>query len=173
MPIKLDHTNQAAFEAVLPAIAAFKRSFKRDLSPGFVAELYAARELNLALADGANESGADGTDSAGCRYEIKLRTASTLNVDLNGFNFDELVLVNLDDEYQLGSDSSLGTRSSARPRATRLWRNTPKTSTFQVISCSGGGSLPAFTSCLASMCPAIMCGLLRHTIPIPRSGPQT
>ena len=101
MAIKLDQANRGAFEAVLPAIAAFKKAFRRDLSPDFIAELFVARELNLVLPDRPNEPGADAMDSAGRRYEIKYRSASTLNVDLNSFDFEQLVLVNLDDDYGL------------------------------------------------------------------------
>ena len=101
MPIRLDPAKRAAFEAVLPAIGAFKKAFARDLSMGFVAEIYAARDLDLQLPDRPNEPGADATDNGGQRYQIKHRSPSTLNVDLNNFNFDHLVLVNLDDDYRL------------------------------------------------------------------------
>jgi hypothetical protein len=99
MPIRLNEGRRAAFEAVLPAIAAFKRAFGRNISADFLAELYAARELNLELPDAPNEPGADATDQAGKRYQIKYRQASTLNIDVNNFAFDYLVLVNLDDSY--------------------------------------------------------------------------
>ncbi len=101
MAIKLDQQRQAAFDAVLPALAAFKRAFARDISAGFIAELYAARELKLELLGGCNEPGADATDNAGKRYQIKCRDPSTLSVDVNNFDFDYLVLVNLDDAYML------------------------------------------------------------------------
>lgn len=35
------------------------------------------------------------------RYQIKFRSVGTLNVDLNNFDFDFLVLVNLDDDLSL------------------------------------------------------------------------
>lgn len=101
MTIRLDDLRREAFDAVLPAIAAFKRAFGRDISADLIAELYAARALNLELPDGSNEPGADATDDAGKRYQIKFRKPTTLNVDLNNFDFDHLVLVNLDDSYIL------------------------------------------------------------------------
>ena len=96
-----DDASWPAFEAVLPAIAAFKRAFGRDISASFIAELYAARELGLQLAEGACNAGADAIDAMGKRYQIKFRDPSTLTVDLNNFDFDHLVLVNLDDDYVL------------------------------------------------------------------------
>lgn len=90
-----------AFEAVLPAIAAFKRAFGRDLSTDFVAELYAAREFNLELPSRRNEPGSDPVDSAGLRYQVKFRSPGTQNVDVNNFAFDFIVLVNVDDDYAL------------------------------------------------------------------------
>lgn len=90
-----------AFEAVFPAIAAFKRAFGRDLSADFVAELYAAREFNLELPSRRNEPGSDAVDLAGLRYQVKFRSPGTQNVDVNNFDFDFIVLVNLDDDYAL------------------------------------------------------------------------
>jgi hypothetical protein len=106
--MKLDEKSREAFDAALPVIAAFKRTFGRDISPDFIAELYAARELNLELAHRQNEPGADGVDAGGRRYEIKYRNEATHSVDVNGFDFDELLLVNLDREYQLIGIWSLG-----------------------------------------------------------------
>jgi hypothetical protein len=101
LTIRLDQSRRQAFEEVLPAIAAFKKAFGRDISVDFIAELYAARELDLELPDGPNQAGADATDGLGKRYQIKCRHPSTLNVDLNSFAFEYLVLVNLDDAYML------------------------------------------------------------------------
>jgi hypothetical protein len=63
--------------------------------------LYAARELGLELSRSCNHPGCDGTDAAGRRYQIKHRNSSTLNVDVNNFDFDVLVLVNVDEECGL------------------------------------------------------------------------
>jgi hypothetical protein len=97
--IRLDDSKRAAIDAILPAIAAFRRAFGRDITPAFLGELYAARELALELADCSNEHGCDALDRAGRRYQIKYRNQSTGNVDVNNFDFDQLVLVNLDDAY--------------------------------------------------------------------------
>jgi hypothetical protein len=95
----MDEDRRDALDAVLPAIARFRRIFGQEITPAFVAELIAARELDLSLPDRLNEPGADAVDPAGQRYQIKYRSASTLNVDLNTFDFDHLVLVNMDDHY--------------------------------------------------------------------------
>lgn len=99
--MKFDQVQLDAFSAILPAISAFKRAFGRDLSADFLAELYVARELGLILPDRCNQPGCDAVDSTGIRYQIKHRSVSTLNVDVNNFDFDHIVLVNMDDEYQL------------------------------------------------------------------------
>jgi len=90
----------AALDASLPALAKFKQAFGRDATPGFVAELLAAREYGLTLLDDATAHGADARDGEGKRYQIKCRTPDVLNVDINNFEFDFIVLVNLDAEYQ-------------------------------------------------------------------------
>lgn len=97
----MDKERLAAFEAVLPAISAFKRAFGRDLSADFVAELYAAREFDLELPSRRNEPGFDAVDGNGRRYQVKFRSPGTQNVDANSFDFDYMVLVNLDDDYAL------------------------------------------------------------------------
>jgi len=97
----LDEERLAAFAAVLPAISAFKRAFGRDLSPDFVAELYAARELDLELPGRRNQPGSDAIDATGHRYQVKFRSPDTQNVDTNNFDFDYIVLINLTDDYAL------------------------------------------------------------------------
>ena len=101
MPIRLDDDRGRHFEAVLPSLAAFKRAFGRGVSADFIGELHAARELNLELPDGGCQPGCDATDASGRRYQIKCRTPGTLNVDINNFEFDLLVLVNLNESYAL------------------------------------------------------------------------
>ena len=49
--------------------------------------------------DGANHPGYDAVDTQGLRYQIKNRAAQ--NVDINNFDFDFLILVNLDDVYRV------------------------------------------------------------------------
>ena len=101
MSIRFDQEKSEVFDTILPVIARFKKEFGRDLSTDFIAELYAARELNLELPDRSNEPGSDAKDDSGQRYEIKYRNTRTINVDLNGFDFDYLILVNLSEDYYL------------------------------------------------------------------------
>ena len=95
--IELDNHRTKEFEDAVAAMAAFRRTFGRNLDPSFIAELYAAKELGLELRAGPNEPGFDAVDSDGYRYEIKHRSPTTLNIDVNSFEFDYLVLVELDD----------------------------------------------------------------------------
>lgn len=99
MPITLDEEKQGIFEKAIEVMAEFRNVFGRELKPDVIAELYVARELNLKLMDGPNAPGYDGVDTLGQRYEIKERMAQ--NVDLNNFDFDFLILVNLDDFYRV------------------------------------------------------------------------
>ena len=99
--MSLDPQKLLAFEAAIRSMAEFKRVFGRDLKPDFIAELYAAKQLGLSLVDGPNAPGHDATGPDKKRYQIKQRNAQ--NVDLNNFDFDFLVLVNLDDNYQLAA----------------------------------------------------------------------
>ena len=97
----MNEAQLAALEAALPAMSAFKLAFGRDPSADFVAELYATREFDLQLPHRRNEPGYDAVDSSGRRYQVKLRSPTTQNVDINNFDFDYIVLVNLDDGYLL------------------------------------------------------------------------
>jgi len=99
MSIRLDKEKIEIFEKTIAIMAEFKHVIGRELKPDFIAEIYVARELNLELMDGPNAPGYDAIDSSGKRYEIKERTAQ--NVDVNNFNFDFLILVNLDDQYHV------------------------------------------------------------------------
>jgi len=107
VPIRLADERRTLFEGLLPHLAAFKRAFGRGVSADFIAELYAARELDLELPDGGCQPGCDATDASGKRYQIKCRQAGTLNVDISNFAFDVLVLVNLDESYMLSGMWSL------------------------------------------------------------------
>lgn len=80
-------------------MAKFKRTFGRGVDSSVVAELYVAKELGLQICTGINEPGYDALGPDGERYQIKFRNAQ--NVDVNNFDFDYLVLVNLDDDYRL------------------------------------------------------------------------
>lgn len=95
----MDALLSAELDKALPALAAFKKAFGRDASPFFIAELLAARQFELKLHEGSNEVGSDGVAADGKRYQIKHRNPGTQNVDLNNFEFDFIVLVNVDDNY--------------------------------------------------------------------------
>lgn len=98
--IRLTEKERNVFETALAAMAGFKRTFGRALEPGFVAELHVALQLDLELVSSVNAPGYDAVGSDGKRYQIKYRSTGTQNVDVNNFEFDELILVNLDEEYQ-------------------------------------------------------------------------
>lgn len=99
--IQLDKEKIIAFKNAVTAMAEFRRIFRRDLKPSFIAEIYAAEKLNLKIHLSSTEPGFDAIDANGSRYEIKYRSITTQNIDANNFNFDYLVLVNLDDHYRL------------------------------------------------------------------------
>jgi hypothetical protein len=100
MEIIVNDTRRRAFENSIRAMADFKTAFGRGLSSDFVAELYVADELGLTVVD-AHQSGYGALGSGGERYQVKFRSDQTQNVDLNNFDFDYLVLVNLDENFQL------------------------------------------------------------------------
>lgn len=100
MEIIVDQYRRQAFVNSIKAMADFKAAFGRGLSGDFVAELYAADELGLRVA-GRHQSGYDALGPNDERYQVKFRSIGTQNVDINNFDFDYLVLVNMDDDYQL------------------------------------------------------------------------
>ncbi len=100
MEIVVDQSRKRAFEQSIKAMADFKAAFGRGLSGDFVAELYAANALGLRIVE-LNQSGYDALSASNERYQVKFRSVQTLNVDINNFDFDYLVLVNLDEDYQL------------------------------------------------------------------------
>lgn len=99
--IKLDEEKLMIFKNAIAAMAEFRRVFHKDLQPSFIAEIYAAEELGLKINLNITEPGFDAIDSSGKRYQIKYRSLRTQNADFNNFDFDYLILVNLDDHYRL------------------------------------------------------------------------
>jgi len=99
--IKLNEKKIEVFKNAIATMANFKKVFNRDLNPAFIAELYAAEKLDLGINPAATERGFDALDSESKRYEIKYRRLDTQNVDANNFNFDYMILANLDDDYRL------------------------------------------------------------------------
>lgn len=96
--VQLDEEKIRVFEKATVAMAEFRRAFNRDLKPDSIAELYVCKRLGLNINLSPYESGFDAIDSFGKRYQIKYRRAQ--NVDVNNFNFEYIILVNLDDNYQ-------------------------------------------------------------------------
>jgi hypothetical protein len=66
-----------------------------------IAELYVALELDLLPTSVLNHQGFDLIGADGKRYQVKQRGCDVLNVDVNNFDFDFLVLVNLADDYRV------------------------------------------------------------------------
>ncbi len=100
MEIIVDQNRKRAFEQSIKAMTDFKAAFGRGLSSDFVAEIYAANALGLKIVE-LNQAGYDALGAGDKRYQIKFRSVHTLNVDINNFDFDYLILVNLDENYQL------------------------------------------------------------------------
>lgn len=92
---------QAAIRDAVKALVEFKREFNRDLTVSMLAELYVALELDLLPASVVNQQGFDLISTDGKRYQVKQRGSGVLNVDVNNFEFDYLVLVNLADDYSV------------------------------------------------------------------------
>jgi hypothetical protein len=94
----VDTERRRVLQVAAKAVADFKRVFGRDLTPSLLGEIYVALELDLPLPTRSNEPGYDLLAADGTRYQVKVRSPSTLNVDVNNFDFDYLVLVNLSDD---------------------------------------------------------------------------
>lgn len=91
----------AAIRDAVKALVEFKREFNRDLTVSLLAELYVAMELDLLPTSVSNQQGFDLIGPDGKRYQVKHRGPDVLNVDVNNFDFDYLLLVNLSDDYSL------------------------------------------------------------------------
>lgn len=98
--IQMDAERSRVFRNMISAMAEFKSVFQRDVDKSFVAELYTAEKFGLKINSKENEPGFDAIDVTGKRYEIKYRKPTSI-LDINNFDFDYIVLVNLDDNYQL------------------------------------------------------------------------
>lgn len=95
----MEKAGEEVFERALAVMVDFRRTFGRALDVGSVAELHACALFGLEPSQGANHPGYDALDPTGQRYQIKGRAAK--QVDVNNFEFDYLVLVNLDENYRL------------------------------------------------------------------------
>lgn len=85
----------------LQAMINFENEFGKRLEISSISELLVADKLNLSIARRKNQPGYDAMDGYRNRYQIKFRADSTQNVDVNNFDFDHLILVNMNDEYQI------------------------------------------------------------------------
>lgn len=94
-------SKRETIKIAVEALVRFKREFNRDLAPSVLAELYVARELGLVPAELRNHPGYDLLGDEGKRYQVKQRGENVLNVDVNSFDFDYLMLVNLGEDYAL------------------------------------------------------------------------
>ncbi len=92
----------AVIEQAQAAMVAFRAQFGTDLSVGALGEVLAAGALGLTLTAETTTPGYDALGPSGERVQIKYRAASAPSVDMNNFDFDTLVLVNLTDDYQVG-----------------------------------------------------------------------
>ena len=81
------------------AMQGFRRKFGVELSNSQLCEVYVALQFGLPFPDCRNVKGYDLRSVDGTRYQVKCRSAETLNLDLNNFEFDFVVLVNLAENY--------------------------------------------------------------------------
>ena len=98
--VQAEHSRETVALAI-EALVRFKRDFNRELTASVLAELYVARELGLVPVDLCNHPGYDLLGDDGKRYQVKQRGENVLNVDVNNFDFDYLMLVNLGEDYVL------------------------------------------------------------------------
>lgn len=89
--ITLTERHHTAVEHVLSSAAEFRRAFGAPFSENLLAEVYAAQQLGLEICMG-NNAGFDAVDPEGQRYQIKNRSVKTLNLDVNNFDFDHLMV---------------------------------------------------------------------------------
>jgi hypothetical protein len=89
----MDARTEDLLEIAFGVLADLKREFGRDLTSSLLAELHVALELRLRLLGKTNQPGFDLLGSDGKRYQVTQRELKTLNVDLNSFDFDCLILM--------------------------------------------------------------------------------
>lgn len=82
-------------------MCSFRTRFGVELSFSNLCEIYVAIQLGVSLPGRGNTKGFDLLGSDGTRYQVKGRDANVLNVDINNFDFDYVVLVNLSEDYRL------------------------------------------------------------------------
>lgn len=107
----MDSDVSSALRLAADAMFSFRKKFGVELNLSNLCEIYVALQLGLAMPSRGNKMGFDLQGTDGTRYQVKGRQEGTLNVDINNFEFDYVVLVNLSDDYRpsgmwkLGMDS--------------------------------------------------------------------
>jgi hypothetical protein len=96
----MDSAVSEALRLSADAMYSFRTKFGVELSFSRLCEIYVALQLGLPLPDRDNTQGFDLRGADGTRYQVKGRSAATLNLDINNFEFDYVVLVNLSDDYR-------------------------------------------------------------------------
>lgn len=89
----MDAKTRDLIETAVGALGDLKREFGRDLTASLLAELHLALEPHLRLLGKTNQPGFELVGRNGKRYQLKQRDPKTLNVDLNSFDFDCLILM--------------------------------------------------------------------------------
>ena len=102
----------STFEKALAVMKEFKTVYGRKLDEATLAELIIAQEFDLNMNPKSNEPGYDLVSSSGKRYQVKHRDPNTQNVDLNNFDFDYILLANLEDNYRIAGVWQMGTEKA-------------------------------------------------------------
>ena len=123
----LNSTQLDIFGKTLSIMAEFKKGFGRNLGADIIAEIYVAKELDLDFPNEVNKPGYDLYAENGAQYQVKYREKDTLNVDTNNFDFDFLVVVNLDNNFNLD-----GMWIMAESQAKAIFSKREKYNKFQV-----------------------------------------
>src|SRR5438876_8396184 len=96
----MDSDVSSTLRLAADAMFSFRKKFGIELSFSNLCEIYVALQLGLAMPSRGNKMGFDLQGTDGTRYQVKGRQEGMLNVDINNFEFDYVVLVNLSDDYR-------------------------------------------------------------------------
>lgn len=98
--VSLGESRVRLLQETVRTMQEFQRVFGCSLSVDGLAVIFVADRLGLDVVVPVNNKGFDARDRrTGARYEVKYRANSVRQVDLNNFEFDLLVLVNLGADY--------------------------------------------------------------------------
>jgi hypothetical protein len=95
----MDSEVSSALRLSADALLSFRTKFGVDLNFSNLCEIYVALQLALPMPVRGNTKGFDLRGNDGTRYQVKGRGETTQNVDINNFDFDYVVLVNLSEDY--------------------------------------------------------------------------